>query len=326
MSASNASNAATSSGAITFLKSSVANFIRRSLYHSGLVWMTACIEPLHPQHGATCSQCLNDQRGSSCSRCKDTGFDCTCACPDKGGNPILPTFANATYAFIISGDRRNPSKPNPSRAWSAYALCKQLHLHCKWSPAVYLTTNGAGRCHGGHRLSGEARGIVGLHLGHLDVWHRIVRSNLSVALVLEDDAVLPTDLSPLTARRLVQALLRGSAPATERGPSERAPGMRSSQFRELLFLGYWEHTCTHAYAVTRAGALKLLQLDSLVCNPKWPVDAAMHQYACSRGLHCAYALPDLPNRAGLTKYSGILKQRSALFDRQNWGFRRALRM
>ena len=246
-------------------------------------------------------------------------------------------------AYIISGERGNASTVHERRYTSAIRTCALLvgRERCHRSEAVFLTTNGKGRCGArGDSLTGESRGVVGLHLAHRDVWSMIAARTGTWAsgidqmpvLVFEDDAALPSLLNGTNARQLVKRALWGGG-ATHSPPAAgfhtlppQTPRTARGVAAELTWLGYWAHTCTHAYALTPAGARRLLEHDAQLCDPRWPVDAAMHQLGCRRGhyggaMRCAYALPNVRNGPD-TRYDGIVKQRKSLFEREKWSFRR----
>lgn len=188
-------------------------------------------------------------------------------------------------------------------------------------------------CPGSERLVGEARGVVGLHLAHKQVWKTIADRN-ETSFVFEDDAALTWDLlrnesARHQARSMIYHAMGGNALTKPPSANDmRPPALNRPRaaFRELMFLGYWGHTCTHAYILTPAGAARLLRHNRQICDPKWPVDAAMHQLGCGRSYYggemgCTYALPTVRNGPD-TRFDGIVKQRISLFDRAAWSFRR----
>lgn len=180
-------------------------------------YRSECMEPAHAR-GGTCWDCLTGLLGS-CDACAVDGFDCRCSCP-------VPPQKFGGY--VISGDRANASRANPRRFASAMRLCATLGIECVRIPAVFLTTNGKGRCgQAGDALRGEKRGTVGLHLAQQDAWARVAAGDVP-AFVFEDDAVLPENLPRDRARALLLGLTsRDTLP-------------------DLLKLGHWQHVCNHA--------------------------------------------------------------------------------
>ena len=262
-----------------------------------------------------------------------------CLQPSRVKTGGKPSSGLKLDAYIISGDRSNASVASARRYESAIRTCALLvgRQRCHRSEAVFLTTNGKGRCGArGDGLTGESRGAVGLHLAHRDIWSTIAARPKALdrvpVLVFEDDAALPIQLNGTSVRQLVERALWGGAvthsppPANFRTLPPQTPRTARGVAAELTWLGYWAHTCTHSYALTPAGARRLLEHDTQLCDPRWPVDAAMHQLGCRRGhyggaMRCAYALPNVPNGPD-TRFDGIVKQRRSLFEREKWSFRR----
>ena len=231
----------------------------------------------------TCWDCLTGAvRGlGSCEACAAAGFDCRCSCP------VPP---QSFGGFVISGDRANASSASRRRFEEALSLCATLGIRCTRIPAVYLTTNGKGRCGpAGDALRGEARGTVGLHLAHQDAW-ATVASGEEPAFVFEDDAALPQNLPKDRARALLH-------------------GLTSDRDLDLLKLGHWQHTCNHAYFLTPRAAARLLAFSKpRACGVSWRSDGVTGHlcWSTAAALRCANAGPDLPNTR-LTRFDGIVK-------------------
>lgn len=79
-----------------------------------------------------------------------------------------------------------------------------------------------------------------------------------------------------------------------------------------------------AYFLTPNAAAALVHFSHpRVCGAKWRSDGVTGHLCWSARplLRCANAGPNLPNTP-LTRFNGIVKQRTDTFDRQNFGFRR----
>ena len=237
----------------------------------------------------------------SCGACAAAGFDCSCSCP------VPP---QRFRGYVISGDRANASNASPHRIKGAMRLCTTLGIRCDRSSAVFLSTNGKGRCGtAGDALQGEQRGTVGLHLAQQDAWAKVAAGG-EPRFIFEDDAMLPEHLQQDRARALLHGLLGRRSPSLPR--------------LDLLKLGHWQHVCNHAYFLTPRAAAALVDFSKpRVCGAKWRSDGVTGHLCWSAHpqLQCANAGPDLPNTQ-LTRFNGIIKQRQDMLDRHNFGFRR----
>ena len=234
--------------------------------------------------------------------------------------------------IIISGKREyvdsgNMSATNPKRAPGALRLCKSLGINCTFSPAVYLTTNGKGRCgSAAQSLTGGGRGVVGLHLAHIDVWKKTASTNMST-FIFEDDARLPEGVGAALANKLLRWILLSARALPERNTSKITQPIAAKVTQEpqidMVKLGYcYAGMCLHAYLLTPNGATALLRYDvpSRHCLPSFPADHVTSRACSSKLLTCANSGPDFPNWY-TTRFEGFVKQAAKLVDRGSFGWR-----
>ena len=231
--------------------------------------------------------------------------------------------------IVISGKRQqgNVSVANPRRAPGVARLCESLGINCSFSPAVYLTTNGKGRCGpAAQLLTGEDRGVVGLHLAQIDVWRKIASTNMP-AFIFEDDARLPEGVGADLAKKLLRWLLLSARALPERNTSaiiQPVAAKVTHPFQiDMLKLGYcYAGMCLHAYLLTPNGATALLRYNvpRMHCLPAFPADHVTDTACSLRLLTCANSGPDFPNWY-TTRFEGFVKQAAKLVDRRNFGWR-----
>ena len=105
----------------------------------------------------------------------------------------------------------------------------------------------------------NTRGAIGCYLSHLEIWKRVLGEGRSYAIVFEDDAQVPIGTFAAIQRLLDEehdgapwdVRLLGALSLTL--ASERGRASRDGWRRCVGFMG------THAYAITPAGAAKLLR-------------------------------------------------------------------
>jgi len=199
---------------------------------------------------------------------------------------------DSLFGIVISGG-------NISR--SALAVCAALGIVCERAPAIFLSTNGKGRCPNGTAAQGRDRVVIGTHLATIDVWSRLA-TRQSPSFVFEADVALPVGVRPERVRALVHSVL----------------SVHRHEGGQLLKLGHWDHVATHAYWITPRAAATLArrsrELFSSGCDPHWPADQAVASACWPRGSHaralrCANAGPNIPNPPQAhVRFGGILKQ------------------
>lgn len=160
---------------------------------------------------------------------------------------------------------------------------------------------------------------IGCALSHLVAYRDIVDRNLSLALVLEDDALLGHQFQRVLGR--IIPLLRPDKPQAvllSHVGRYSAWGGRRVDKTHRLYRPYTAYG-SHAYLITRAGAQQMLTL----LRPVYTVADDWRHFAGSGALRVEAMVPYLVGTAPLASTSQIGDERLA--ERGPRGFRRWLR-
>ena len=197
-------------------------------------------------------------------------------------------------ALIING--KPDGGVNETRWSNAKATCVALGFECERSPAMYTSMDEYRDACGIHDgASNTEKYVRGCMFAHRKAFAEVAAGDAQV-VILEDDVTVPTgELASTTAR--IHQFLDASAGA------------------DVSYIGHcFGAQCTHALALTPAGARKALEAVDW-CGAK-PVDNQLSALCANGRLKCSYAPTDKA-RADGSWGDGLLHQASGSEVRLN---------
>ena len=138
-------------------------------------------------------------------------------------------------------------------------------------------------------------GEIGCYLSHYRLWERMVAEEIPRALVLEDDAELSEDFSPVIADVLTLNCSWDVVHLAVRRPELVDVACRGLAGRDYVFGRYKRRLlCAHAYLIGLAGARKLLDICREISEPI--DDAWGHWWQTGLMFYCVS--PELAKQVG----------------------------